>query len=135
MNPLDWVLVVLAAVYALSGYWQGFVTGAAATAGLLLGGLVGVWVAPIALGDANPSIWVSLGAILIVIGCASVGQALLMRFGAWLRGRITWQPVRAVDAIGGAALSAAAVLVVAWALGVAVSGTRRRNSLHSEPQL
>ena len=42
MNLLDWLLVGLVLTYALSGYWQGFVTGAAATAGLILGGLTGV---------------------------------------------------------------------------------------------
>jgi S1-C subfamily serine protease len=123
MNLLDWLLVVLAGLYALSGYWQGFVTGAFATAGLLLGGLVGIWVAPIALGDAEPSLLVSVGALFIVILAASLGQALLQFIGARIRARITWQPIRAVDAVGGAALSAAAVLVVAWALGVAVSGS------------
>ena len=124
MNLLDWLLLGLVAAYALSGYWQGFVTGAFATAGLLLGGLFGVWLAPIALGDADPSLLVSLGALFIVILSASLGQGLLQYAGARIRDRITWQPVRAVDAVGGAALSAAAVLVVAWALGVAVSGSR-----------
>lgn len=124
MNVLDWVLVVVVLAYALSGYWQGFVTGAFATAGLLLGGLFGVWFAPIALGDADPSLLVSLGALFIVILAASLGQGMLQYAGARIRDRITWQPVRAVDAVGGAALSAAAVLVVAWALGVAVSGSR-----------
>ena len=116
------LLLVLA--YALSGYWQGFVTGAFATAGLLLGGLLGVWLAPIALGDADPSLLVSLGALFIVILAASLGQGLFQYVGARIRDRITWQPARAVDAVGGAALSAAAVLVVAWALGVAISGSR-----------
>ena len=124
MNVLDWVLVAVAAVYALSGYWQGFVTGAFATVGLLLGGLLGVWLAPMALGDAAPSIWVSLGAVLIVILCASLGQAALQWTGARIRDKITWQPVRALDAVGGAALSAVAVLIVAWVLGVAISGSR-----------
>lgn len=110
--------------YALSGYWQGFVTGAFATVGLLAGGLFGVWLAPKALGDARPSVWVSLGALFIVILAASLGQASLQYAGAHLRDRITWQPVRAVDAVGGALLSAAAVLLVAWALGVAISGSR-----------
>ena len=123
MNVLDWCLVALVAIYALSGYWQGFVTGAFATLGLLAGGLFGVWLAPALLGEADPSVWVSLGALFIVIACASVGQAVLQWLGARIRDRITWQPVRAVDAVGGAALSAAAVLVVAWALGVAVSGS------------
>jgi S1-C subfamily serine protease len=123
VNLLDWLLVVLVLTYALSGYWQGFITGAFATTGLLLGGLFGVWLAPTALGDSEPSVFVSLGALFIVILCASLGQALLQFAGARIRDKITWQPVRAVDAVGGAALSAVAVLLVAWALGVAVSGS------------
>ena len=95
MNLLDWLLLVLVLAYALSGYWQGFVTGAFATAGLLLGGLLGVWLAPIALGDADPSLWVSLGALFIVILAASLGQALLQFAGARIRDKITWQPARA----------------------------------------
>jgi S1-C subfamily serine protease len=122
LNLLDWLLVVLVLTYALSGYWQGFVTGAFATAGLLLGGLFGVWVAPLALGDANPSLLVSLGALFIVILAASLGQALLQFSGARIRDRIRWQPIRALDAVGGAVLSGAAVLLVAWALGVAIAG-------------
>lgn len=124
MNALDWLLLALVAAYALSGYWQGFVTGAFATLGLLLGGALGIWVAPLALGDVDPSIWVSLGALFIVILAASLGQAVFQYAGARLRERIKWQPIRAVDAVGGAMLSAVAVLVVAWALGVAVSGSR-----------
>ena len=124
MNFLDWCLVVLTLAYALSGYWQGFITGAFATAGLLLGGLAGIWLAPILLGDASPSLWVSLGALFVVLVMASLGQAVLQFAGSRIRARITWQPIRAVDAIGGAALSMVAVLVVAWMLGVAISGSR-----------
>ena len=49
---------------------------------------------------------------------------MLQFAGARIRDKITWQPVRAVDAVGGAVLSAVAVLLVAWALGVAISGSR-----------
>ena len=52
------------------------------------------------------------------------GRRCFQYVGARIRERITWQPIRAVDAVGGAALSAVAVLLVAWALGVAVSGSR-----------
>lgn len=124
MNLLDWLLVLLVLAYALSGYWQGFVTGAFATVGLLLGGLGGILLAPVVLESLDPSLAVSLGALFIVILCASLGQALMQYAGARVRERITWQPARAVDAIGGALLSALAVLLVAWALGVAISGTR-----------
>ena len=124
MNFLDWFLVVLVLAYAVSGYWQGFIAGAFATLGLLLGGLLGVWLAPQLLGDAEPALWVSLAALFVVLICASIGQAVLQFAGAKIRSSITWQPARALDAVGGAALSMAAVLVVAWALGVAVSGAK-----------
>ncbi len=124
MNFLDWCLVLLTLAYALSGYWQGFVTGAAATAGLLVGGLAGIWVAPMLLGDAEPSLGVSLGALFVVLVLASLGQAVMQYVGTRLRSRLTWQPIRAVDAVGGAALSVVAVLLVAWMLGVAISGSR-----------
>lgn len=122
MNILDIVLILLVAGYAVSGYWQGFISGAFATVGLLLGGLLGIWLAPKLLGRADPSLWVSLGALFVVLLCASFGQSVLQFTGSRLRDRIPWQPVRALDAVGGAALSVVAVLVVAWALGVALSG-------------
>lgn len=124
MNLLDWSLLLIAAAYALSGYWQGFIAGAFSTAGLIVGGLIGIWLAPQLLGDAEPGLWVSLAALFVVLVCASFGQAVLQYLGTRARERITWQPVRALDAIGGSALSVVAVLVVTWMLGVAVSGSR-----------
>ena len=124
MNLLDWILVVLVVAYAVSGYWQGFIAGAFATGGLLVGGLIGIWIAPRLLGNAEPALWVSLAALFVVLICASFGQAIMQYLGVRIRSRITWQPARALDAVGGAALSMVAVLVVAWALGVAVSGAK-----------
>ncbi len=120
MNLLDWLLVALVVAYALSGYWQGFITGAFATAGLLLGGLFGRLARAGRAGRGLPSTWVSLGALFIVILAASLGQALFQFVGARIRNRITWQPIRAIDAVGGAMLSAAAVLLV----GVGARGRR-----------
>lgn len=124
MNLLDWILVLLVAAYAVSGYWQGFISGAFSTVGLILGGLLGIWLAPILLGSRDPSLLVSLLAVFVVLICASFGQAILQYVGGRARETITWQPARAVDAVGGAALSVVAVLVVTWMLGVAISGSR-----------
>ncbi|MCW2855912.1 MAG: peptidase and chymotrypsin/Hap [Marmoricola sp.] len=124
MNLLDWCLILVAVAYALSGYWQGFIAGAFATVGLILGGLFGIWLAPHLLGNANPSLGVSLAALFVVLVCASFGQASFQYAGTKVRAKVTWQPARALDAIGGAVLSVVAVLVVTWMLGVAVSGSR-----------
>ncbi len=130
VNVLDWLLVVLVLAYALSGYWQGFVTGAFATAGLLLGGLLGVWLAPIALGDADPSLAGLAGCAVHRDpgGLARAGD-FFQYVGARIRDRITWQPVRAIDAIGGAALSA--VGGAARRLGARRRDLRRRGSAAS----
>jgi S1-C subfamily serine protease len=122
MNALDLVLVLVVLSYAVSGYRLGFLVGASSTVGLLAGGFTGVMVAPALLGSLDSSLGVSLGALLMVLLAATVGQALGGLLGAALRSAVTWRPARAVDAVGGAALSAAAVLVVAWGLGYAVSG-------------
>jgi len=124
VNFLDWCLILVALAYAVSGYWQGFIAGAFATTGLLLGGFVGIWLAPMLLGDAAPSLWVSLGALFVVLLTASLGQAVFQFAGTRIRSRISWQPIRALDAVGGAVLSVVAVLLVAWMLGVAISGSR-----------
>lgn len=124
MNLLDWCLVLVTLAYALSGYWQGFITGAFATAGLIAGGLVGIWVAPHILGNVEPALWVSLAALFVVLVCASFGQAFAQYAGAKVRDKITWQPIRSVDAVGGGVLSVIAVLTVTWMLGVAVSGSQ-----------
>ena len=124
MNLLDWCLVLVTFAYALSGYWQGFITGAFATVGLVVGGLLGIWLAPHVLGNASPSVGISLAALFVVLVCASFGQAFLQFAGSRVRARITWQPARSLDAVGGAVLSVVAVLTVTWMLGVAVSGSR-----------
>ena len=119
MNGLDILLLVLLLAYAVSGYWQGFITGAFATAGLLLGGLVGIWLAPLLLGDAAPSMWVSLGALFVVLVMASLGQA--GRFGSavqavGLRGEI--------DFISTAAVVVGATAADREAQGRSLQGTR-----------
>lgn len=124
MNALDWVLVLFAVLYALSGFRQGFVVGACSTLGLLVGLVVGVVFAPRLLDRFTPSLAVSVAAVAVILACAMVGQTLAAYLGRGIREKITWHPARAVDAVGGAVLSVAAALVVAWALGIAVSGAQ-----------
>ena len=101
MNLLDWLLVVLVLAYALSGYWQGFVTGAFATAGLLLGGLFGVWLAPDRARRREP---VAAGLARRAVHRDPVRRRSARRCSSSpAPGSATgsrWQPVRAVDAVG-----------------------------------
>ena len=126
MNALDVILIISVVVYAFAGYQQGFLVGSASTFGLLLGGFAGVRVTPLLLDGFAPGLSISLAALLIVLACAFVGQAAGSFLGAQLRARVTWQPARVIDALSGAALSVAAMLLIAWVLGVAASGAQLR---------
>jgi S1-C subfamily serine protease len=124
VSKLDYALLIITALVAISGYIEGFVLGACATLGLLGGAAVGVWVVPRALDNFSPSVSVSFAALVLVVILASIGWTIGAVLGSRLRNKISWTPVRAVDALGGAALAAVSVLIVSWVLGVAVSGAR-----------
>lgn len=124
MNILDVVLVLVIVLYGVAGYWQGFVTGASATIGLLIGGFFGIIVVPVVLSGLDEGIATAVLALALVLICATSGQACGAFVGTHLRDRITWHPARSIDAVGGAILSITAVLVIAWSLGYAVSGAQ-----------
>ena len=124
MSKLDWALVIVTALVAISGYIEGFVLGACATLGLLGGAAIGVWGVPRVLDNFTPSVSVSFAALVLVVVLASIGRTLGAILGSKLRNRVSWRPVKFLDALGGAALAAVSVLIVSWVLGVAVSGAR-----------
>jgi S1-C subfamily serine protease len=124
VSKLDYALLIITALVAISGYIEGFVLGACATLGLLAGAAVGVWGVPRVLDNFSPSVSVSFAALVLVVLLASIGRTVGAILGSRFRNKISWRPVKALDALGGAALAAVSVLIVSWVLGVAVSGAR-----------
>ncbi|MFF8591948.1 MarP family serine protease [Streptomyces sp. NPDC015220] len=127
MNVLDILLLVTAVWFAVVGYRQGFVVGILSVVGFLGGGVVALYVLPLvwdALTDNTPvSTSAAVVAVIVVIVCASIGQALTTHLGNKLRVHITWSPARALDATGGALVNVAALLLVAWVIGSLLGGT------------
>ncbi|BAG20159.1 MarP family serine protease [Streptomyces griseus] len=127
MNVLDILLLLAAVWFAVIGYRQGFVVGILSVIGFLGGGLVAVYLLPVIWDrlteDAEVSTAVAIGAVVIVIVCASVGQAFTTHLGNRLRRYITWSPARALDATGGALVNVVAMLLVAWMIGLLLAGT------------
>jgi len=119
---LDVVLLVAAAVFAFSGYRQGFVVGALSFVGFLGGGVLGARLAPAVLRqvglEGSGSALVGLAVVLVL---ATVGQVLASVLGGLLRRRLTWRPARQVDAVGGSVVSVVGLLLVAWLVGTAVA--------------
>jgi S1-C subfamily serine protease len=127
VNVLDILLLVAAVWFAIVGYRQGFVVGILSVIGFLGGGLVAVYLLPVVwdgvTDDAEVNTTAAVAAVVIVIVCASVGQALTTHLGNKLRRYITWSPARALDATGGALVNVVAMLLVAWLIGAALAQT------------
>ncbi|HEY9371803.1 MarP family serine protease [Streptomyces sp.] len=127
MNVLDILLLLAAVWFAIVGYRQGFVVGILSVIGFLGGGLVAVYLLPLLWDMLTDGSQASMTAVIVfvvvVIVCASVGQAFTTHLGNKLRRHITWSPARALDATGGALVNVVAMLLVAWLIGSALAGT------------
>jgi S1-C subfamily serine protease len=121
---LDVVLVVVALLFAVSGYRQGFVVGVLSFVGFLGGGLLGAKIAPdlarTSLLAQFPRVVVGLAVVFVL---ATLGQVLATLVGGALRRRLTWRPARQVDALGGAVVSVVSLLLVSWLVGRAVASS------------
>jgi S1-C subfamily serine protease len=117
MTSLDWIIVALTLVAAFAGYAQGFVVGAATlvgfAGGLLLGGRVGQ--AVIDSGSQSPyaPLFALVGALLggLILG------SLMETLGHGVRRRLRIPGLGVVDGLGGALLSGAVALGLAWLAG------------------
>lgn len=118
---LDAILIVLAAAFAVAGYRQGFLIGLLSFVGFLGGAAVGAMLAPrlvLLIGAPGER---SLAAIVIVFLAAVIGQLVAAAVGGVVRSRVTWHPAAVADSLGGATVSVASVLLVAWLIGSAVA--------------
>src|SRR3954463_15192974 len=115
MSFVDLALIVLALVFALSGFRQGLIVSAASFIGFFGGGILRAQLSrPLAHQIARSPVTRVLGALVVVLAGALLGQLLAGVIGRAVRTRLTWEPAKMVDAAAGALLSAIAVLLVAW---------------------
>jgi S1-C subfamily serine protease len=119
---LDLILIVLVVAFAVAGYRQGFIIGVLSFVGFIGGGAVGAVFGPkIARAITSNTGWQAVTAIIVVFLAAMIGQLLASGVGVAMRSRVTWRPATLVDSVGGAVVSALAVLLIAWLIGSAVA--------------
>jgi S1-C subfamily serine protease len=115
MSVVDVVLVVLALTFALSGFRQGLVVSSTSILGFLGGAVVGAQLSgPVAERIEGSSVTRVFAALVVVLAAALLGQILASAIGRAVRGQLTWEPVKMLDSVAGAVVSAVAVLLVAW---------------------
>src|SRR5215212_6701186 len=115
MSFVDLVLIVLAMVFALSGFRQGLLVSATSFFGFLGGAVLGAQLSgPVADRIDGSSVPRVFAALVVVLAGALLGQVVAGAAGRALRRKVTWEPAKVVDSVAGAVVSAAAVLLVAW---------------------
>ena len=113
--------MLLVVLFAISGYRQGFIVGVLSFVGFVGGVILGMLIAPPLVktfvdGPAEQA----LLAVIIAFLMATLGQLAASSIGSAIRSRVTSDSARSVDAVGGAIVSSAALLVVAWFIGSAL---------------
>ena len=135
MTGLDWVVLGFAALLAVRGAQQGFVAGALALIGLVVGAIVGGRLASAVLQSGSHSRYAPLialgGGLLLVV----LFQSLGLRIGLTLRSEVLRiPPLRSLDTAAGFLLGAAAGLALAWVLGVVALQLPGQTYLRREAQ-
>ena len=134
MTAIDWIIVGLAALFAVFGWSLGFINGALSLAGFALGAFLGTRLAPLLLpaGSASPykPLFGLVGA-LVVGGILSSG---LQGVGTVMRSRVRAPGLAAADGLLGAVLTACLALGLAWVAGAVALQTPELRELRRDIQ-
>ena len=124
INLIDIVIAAAVLIGLANGYRRGFWLSAAQYAGLVVGVLLGAAAATPVLNylEIHNPVARPLGAVLVLVIGGSLGSSIGFAAGEPIRRRILRTGVHTVtDSIGGAVLSAVAVLIMCWFLGLSFS--------------
>lgn len=116
---VDLVVLVFLVLALLGGWHQGFIASMSASAGWLVGVVVGIWATPRLLDvlDSRPE--TELNTLLITLGCAlilgMIGAGLLGHLGQAVADRAPHERARDLDAWLGAVAMGVVALLVVWA--------------------
>lgn len=119
---LDLVLVLVLVGYTVSGYRSGLVARVLSVLGFGAGGVLGMVFVPRLVEGVRPGLGRSVAVLAGVLVLAWVGQAVGAVAGRALRRRVTWRPVRLLDAGLGALAAMLAVAMMTWFVAGAVRG-------------
>ena len=115
---LDLALVVIAVIFAISGYRQGFVVGLLSFVGFVGGAVLGAEFGPaISRAVVGGQTQQDVVAVILLVSFAILGQFIFSSIGAYIRQAMTSPSSTTLDSIGGSAVSVLSMLLIAWAIG------------------
>lgn len=120
---VDIVIVLLALLFAINGYRQGFIIGSLGFVGFFGGALIGVQLAPSLVEITEAPAARVLIALLVVFGIAMLGQWGGSALGVRLRRKVKNDHAKRFDEFGGAIVAIIAVLLVAWVVAAPLASS------------
>ena len=115
---LDLALVVIAVIFAVSGYRQGFVVGSLSFIGFVGGAVLGAEYGPaISRAIVGGQTQRDVVAVVLLVSFAIIGQFIASALGTYVRQAMTSPSTTTIDAVGGSAVSILSMLLIAWAIG------------------
>ena len=118
MNWVDLLVISLALLAAISGARQGMVTALPAFAGVLLGAVLGIRLAPLVVQQFTDVTARVAVAVAIVVLLVALGETLGVYLGRSIKSKVDATPLRVADNTLGAIVQGAVVFVVAWLIAL-----------------
>jgi uncharacterized membrane protein required for colicin V production len=118
MNYFDYLILILLAISAFSGFKSGLIQTVFKTIGYVAGGVAGVALALNYLDSLESEIYLLGGLILSVITFAILGEFLLGRLGLLFRKALFIPPLKLIDSALGGALSVIKFGVITYLISI-----------------
>jgi hypothetical protein len=132
MRTLDWMILAAALLFAVSGYFRGFIVGALSLGGFVVGAIAGTRLADALLAGGASSPYAPLFGLIGALGAGAILAIGFEGVGIRLRRGLRLPFLGTLDGLLGALLSATVALCLAWLLGVVVLALPGTGSLAAE---
>ncbi|WP_158019376.1 acid resistance serine protease MarP [Mycobacterium basiliense] len=132
MTPSQWLdIAVLAVAFiaAVSGWRSGALGSVLSFAGVLLGAIAGVLLAPHIVSHINAPRAKLFTALFLILGLVVVGEVAGVVLGRAVRGAIRYRPIRMVDSVIGVGVQLIVVLTAAWLLATPLTQSKDQPEL------
>ena len=134
MTPSQWLdiaVVAVAFIAAISGWRSGAIGSLLSFAGVLLGAIAGVLLAPHIVTHISAPRAKLFAALFLILGLVVVGEVAGVVLGRAVRGAIRIRPIRFLDSVIGVAVQLVVVLTAAWLLATPVTQSKEQPNLAS----
>ena len=117
VNWVDWLILAVAAVFAVWGYLQGIIVGGLSLGGFALGAVIGTRIAPLVLSGGSHSVYAPLFGLVGALFVGALLASILEGFGMRVRFALRFPGLRTIDGVLGAVLTACIGLGIVWIVG------------------